>query len=142
MILPIQTWMDSLGVPRTRDTKTVQLYSDLIREELAELENEIDNGPSAEELKEGVDLIWVVVAKLLSLGYDILDIYNAMAEVYSSNMTKLSTNREALEALIKPDQEIKQVSPTHFVVVDKNGKIQKGPFYRKADIKLKYTRHV
>lgn len=61
----------------------VQLYQKLIEEEYLELQESITG--SSHWVKESCDLIWVIIARMLSLG---VDVNAAFGELSRSNMSK------------------------------------------------------
>lgn len=140
MIYLVLKWMQLFQVPTTRDAKTVDLYSRLIEEEHEETINEFSKGKSAEELKECADLLWVTLAKILSLGYTPGQVVNAFEAVYESNMSKCNNSEEELIKYIAQNSllshTIQKVGDGKYVLINQNGKIQKGPNYHAARIDL------
>ncbi len=141
MITLVLDWMQTFLVPTNRDTKTVDLYSRLIEEEHGETNDEFSKGKSVEELKECADLLWVTIAKVLSLGYTPEEITEALEAVYDSNMSKCSKTKEEVEKYITHhnllSHSIQKVGEDRYVLLNQNGKIQKGPNYHAARINLK-----
>lgn len=139
MINLVLNWMKTLLVPTNRDVNTVNLYSKLIEEEHREVNEEFSDEPTPAELKECADLLWVTYAKILSLGYTPDQVVEAFHEVYSSNMSKCKNTKEELEAYIQINKlvgyTIQQVT-NGYVLLNQNGKIQKGPNYHAAKINL------
>jgi phosphoribosyl-ATP pyrophosphohydrolase len=139
MFTLVEIWMSKFGVPMHRDRKTCSLYSKLIQEELKELEAEFKHGRSEAELKEAIDLLWVTMAKILALGYSYDDVRKAMTAVYNSNMSKASASKEQVEKYIEDNMlegyTVQQVDDL-FLLLNRSGKIQKGPNYHVAKIKL------
>lgn len=140
MINLVLKWMQVFQVPTNRDTKTVDLYSRLIEEEHKETIDEFSKDKSIEELKECADLLWVTYAKILSLGYTPEQVINAFQAVYDSNMSKCNNSEEELEKYIAQNSllshTIQKVGDGKYVLVNQNGKIQKGPNYHAAVINL------
>ena len=141
MITLVLDWMQTFLIPTTRDAKTVDLYSRLIEEEHEETNNEFSKGKSVEELKECADLLWVTIAKVLSLGYTPEEITEALEAVYDSNMSKCSNTEEELQKYIDQNSllshTIQKIGESKYVLLNQNGKIQKGPNYHAARINLK-----
>ena len=139
MFTLVEIWMSKFGVPMHRDRKTCSLYSKLIQEELKELDAEFKHGRSEAELKEAVDLLWVTMAKILALGYDYDDVRSALTAVYNSNMSKASSSKEQVQKYIQDNMlegyKVKQINDI-FLLLNSSGKIQKGPNYHVAKIKL------
>lgn len=140
MIYLVLKWMQVFQVPTTRDAKTVDLYSRLIEEEHEETNNEFSKGKSVEELKECADLLWVTIAKILSLGYTNKEVLDALEAVYESNMSKCNNSEEELIKYIAQNSllshTIQKVGDGKYVLINQNGKIQKGPNYHAARINL------
>lgn len=140
MINLVLNWMQTFLIPTTRDKETVDLYSRLIEEEHEETNNEFHKGRSVEELKECADLLWVTIAKVLSLGYTPEEITSALEAVHESNMSKYSNTKEQLEDFITyhslQGYSVKEVGKKKYVLLNSNGKIQKGPNYHAARINL------
>jgi len=139
MFTLVEIWMSKFGVPKHRDRKTCSLYSKLVEEELKELDVEFKHGKSEAELKEAIDLLWVAMAKVISLGYTHEEVNKAFAAVYNSNMSKASYSKKEVEQYIKDNMldgyTVKQVGDA-FLLLNQSGKIQKGPNYHVAKIKL------
>lgn len=140
MITLVLKWMQTFLVPTTRDEHTVELYSKLIEEEHKEVNEEYSAEKTSAELKECVDLLWVTYAKVLSLGYTVDEVSDAFDAVYRSNMSKCSNTEVELRTFILENNlhgyTTKQVGEDKYVLLNSNGKIQKGPNYHAAKIKL------
>lgn len=141
MITLVYNWMQTFLIPTNRNTETVDLYSRLIEEEHQETNDEFSKGRSTEELKECADLLWVTIAKVLSLGYTPEEITKALEAVYESNMSKYSNTKEELEKYITHHSllsySIQEIGEGKYVLLNQNSKIQKGPNYHAAKIDLK-----
>jgi len=101
--------------PDLTDKRTNDLRHELLREELAELKEAMDNNDPVETLDALTDLQYVLDGAYLSLGFHLLK-DSAFAEVQRSNMSKLGADG-------KP------------VVREADGKILKGPNYSAPDLK-------
>lgn len=128
----VKRWMYEFEVPMDRDEKTVELYSNLIQEELKELEAEFENGACENEFKESIDLLWVTLGKIYALGYSPSDVAEGLRLVYNSNMSKLcNTEIEAIDYTNEnPDTSYKRTDSGKYLVFNvKTNKILKGPNY-------------
>ena len=105
-------------VPDLSDARTNALRVELLREELAELKEALDNNDPVEALDALTDLQYVLDGAYLSLGFHLLK-DTAFAEVQRSNMSKLGLDG-------KP------------IVRESDGKILKGPNYSPPDLKAVY----
>jgi predicted HAD superfamily Cof-like phosphohydrolase len=79
----------------------VALYQKLIEEEYNELQESVTG--DANWVKESCDLIWVIIARMLSLG---VDVNSAFAELSRSNMSKTVDGkviRRADGKVLKPE---------------------------------------
>jgi len=103
----VQLWMRSAGQLATpNDEEACNLQMVFIEEEFYELLHAHSNLKREDVIKEACDLIWVTYGLLHSMG---VDVDTAFGKVSDSNMTKL---------------------PFTY----KEGKVQKGPNYRKPDL--------
>lgn len=94
------------------DTEEIELRRKLIEEEYVEVMCAIKNRDSENLLKELCDLVYVTVGTAISMGYDFNE---AFRRVHESNLSKLGEDG-------KP-------------IIRDDGKILKGPKYKKADLK-------
>lgn len=102
--------MAACGQATSRHTRTAALYQQLVREEFTELMQETDRSP--EELKEALDLVWVILGLLIARGYDV---EGAWQELAKSNQSKIGSDGK-------------------MAVNPETGKYLKGPNYRPADM--------
>ena len=98
--------------PNFPDKKIIKLRIDLIKEELSELENAIEENNIVETADALTDILYVTYGAGHAFG---IDLDRCFDEVQKSNMSKL-------DKLGEP-------------IYDTNGKIMKGPFYLKPDFK-------
>lgn len=104
--------------PDLSDARTNALRIELLREELDELREALENNDPVEALDALTDLQYVLDGAYLSLGFHLMkDV--AFAEVQRSNMSKLGADG-------KP------------IVRESDGKILKGPNYSPPDLKAVY----
>lgn len=133
MINVVETWLRNFEVPLDRNESIINLYKKLIQEELAELEQETELGPL--ELKEAADVLWVTIGLLLAKGYTASQLTEALNIVAVSNFSKLSTEQEAKEFVkANPDCSYRVNEYGRCIIVNANGKIQKGPNYEPAKL--------
>jgi len=113
----VKIFMETFGqIVRTKpefpDRKTTQLRLDLIKEELKELEEAINN----KDLKEIADALTDILYVTYGAGYAYgIDLDKCFKEVQRANMSKLGKDG-------KP-------------VFNENGKVMKGPNYTKPNLK-------
>ena len=133
MINVVETWLKNFEVDLNRNPAVVELYEKLIYEELAELKAETEQGES--ELKECADLLWVTLGLLLAKGYTAVQLEQALNLVAVSNFSKLSTEQEA-KAFVEanPGTSYKVNEYGRCIILNANGKIQKGPNYEQAKL--------
>jgi len=93
-------------------TDAAELRYELIREELSELREAIDDRDIVEVADALTDLLYVVYGSGVAFGIDLNECFD---EVHSSNMTKLGADGK----------------PIH----REDGKVLKGPNYRRPDLK-------
>jgi len=104
--------------PDLSDAGTNALRVELLREELAELKEALDNNDVVEALDALTDLQYVLDGAYLSLGFHMMkDV--AFAEVQRSNMSKLGADGKPIRR-------------------ESDGKILKGPNYSAPDLKMVY----
>lgn len=117
-----------------------ELYKNLIREEVDEF---FEAGSLPEQVKEAVDILWVVIGWLIaSIGYN--NTLKAYREVYLSNMSKVClTQKQAEDSIEKyKDKNVDCIYEKHtdedgeyYVIYDsKSGKYKKGINYTKANM--------
>lgn len=99
--------------PTIPEEKVWRLRIDLVKEELAEVEEAVNQKDLVNLLKELTDLQYVLDGLYLTFGLDRYKIL-AMRDVHKSNLTKLG--------------------PGGKVIRDERGKIQKPKTYRKPDL--------
>jgi len=104
--------------PDLSDLRTNALRIELLREELEEFKEALDNNDIVEALDALTDIQYVLDGAYLSLGFHLIK-DSAFAEVQRSNMSKLGADG-------KP------------VVRELDGKILKGPNYSPPDLKAVY----
>jgi predicted HAD superfamily Cof-like phosphohydrolase len=104
--------------PDLSDKRTNDLRIELLREELAELKEALDNNDVVEALDALTDLQYVLDGAYLSLGFHLLK-DQAFAEVQRSNMSKLGLDGKPIRR-------------------ESDGKILKGPNYSAPDLKAVY----
>lgn len=115
----VQEFHETYGLPvedaqTTGDEKTKQLRINLLREELDELKEALDNNDLVETLDALIDLQYVLDGAFLSFGMqDVKEM--AFAEVHRSNMSKLGEDGKPIR---RPE----------------DGKVMKGPNYFKPDM--------
>ena len=129
-MLDVRAFMNEFG-----QTKSVELYSDLVREELEEL---LESEPGMHRYKEAADLIFVVAGLLESFNLDVMDVENMFRAVCTSNMSKASDNYEIVQNWIevnKLDARVETTKSGRYIAVDnKSNKILKGPSYVAATL--------
>lgn len=101
------------GSPTWPDYPTAQLRLGLVKEELEEVYNAVDNRDKENLLKELTDLQYVLDGLYLTFGMDRLKIL-AMREVHKSNLSKLG--------------------PGNTVIRNPAGKVLKGKGYKPAKL--------
>lgn len=119
------------------DENKAPVYINLIEEEYNEWQQALKDGNDVEELDALVDMIWVIVGRAHTKGYNL---FGAMDEVHNSNFSKFIVDpdavHEAVEYLAREENVI--VTPRYVgglvVLIDKKGKIRKPPTYTKADV--------
>jgi len=104
--------------PDLSDANTNALRVELLREELAELKEALDNNDLVEVLDALTDLQYVLDGAYLSLGFHLLK-DPAFAEVQRSNMSKLGADGKPIRR-------------------ESDGKILKGPNYSAPDLRAVY----
>jgi predicted HAD superfamily Cof-like phosphohydrolase len=130
-----------------KDPKLVKLRMDLIREEMKELEESVEQKDMTETLDALSDILYVVYGMGASLG---LDLDRGMGLVHTSNMSKSCTSEE--EAIATVDNYVKNDdrydSPAYrkspdgkywVVYNESSGKILKNINYKAVDFKEMLT---
>ena len=113
----VKIFMETFGQivrtkPKFPDRKTTQLRLDLIKEELTELEEAMNN----KDLKEIADALTDILYVTYGAGYAYgIDLDKCFKEVQRANMSKLGKDG-------KP-------------IFNENGKVMKGPNYTKPNLK-------
>lgn len=121
--------------------EVAKLRISLIKEELKELEDAIDNSDVVEVLDALCDLQYVLSGSVLQLGFK--DIFNeAFTRVHESNMSKLCKTEDVKEASDKLITDLKAIRVTAIptpgglnVLLNENGKIVKPFTYKPVDLK-------
>ena len=113
----VKTFMETYGqevkkTPSFPDDKIIQLRIDLIKEELKEFQEAINNKDLLEIADALTDILYVTYGAGHSFG---IDLDKCFAEVQRSNMSKLGKNG-------KP-------------IYNEHGKVMKGPNYFKPNLK-------
>ena len=113
----VKTFMETYGqdvkkTPSFPDDKIIQLRIDLIKEELKEFQEAINNKDLIEIADALTDILYVTYGAGHSFG---IDLDKCFAEVQRSNMSKLGENG-------KP-------------IYNEHGKVMKGPNYIKPNLK-------
>ncbi len=101
-----------LNKPKFPNYKTIKLRIDLIKEELNELEEAINNNNLVEVADALTDILYVTYGAGHSFG---IDLDACFEEVQNSNMSKLDENGNA--------------------IYNEDGKVLKGPNYYEPDLK-------
>ena len=114
----VKTFMETYGqevkkTPSFPNDKIIQLRIDLIKEELKEFQEAINNKDLLEIADALTDILYVTYGAGHSFG---IDLDKCFAEVQRSNMSKLGENG-------KP-------------IYNEHGKVMKGPNYFKPNLKL------
>lgn len=99
-------------VPTIRDEKTKQLRINLIEEEFTELKQALENNDIVEIADALGDILYVTYGTGLHYGINLDEI---VEEIHSSNLSKLDENNNP-------------------IFRESDGKILKGPNYRKPDL--------
>ena len=115
--LKVKQFMETFGQevlnkPKFPNNKTIKLRIDLIKEELNELEEAINNNNLVEVADALTDILYVTYGAGHAFGINLDDCFN---EVQNSNMSKLGYDG-------KP-------------IYNHNGKVMKGPKYFKPNLK-------
>ena len=113
----VKTFMETYGqeikkTPSFPDDKIIQLRIDLIKEELKEFQEAINNKDLLEIADALTDILYVTYGAGHSFG---IDLDKCFAEVQRSNMSKLGKNGEP--------------------IYNEHGKVMKGPNYFKPNLK-------
>ena len=101
-----------LNKPKFPNDKTIKLRIDLIKEELNELEEAINNNNLVEVADALTDILYVTYGAGHAFG---IDLDACFEEVQNSNMSKLDKNGNA--------------------IYNEDGKVLKGPNYYEPDLK-------
>lgn len=128
MITLINRWLKCFQPERDK----ADVYTELVQEELKELNDD----PT--DVKEACDLVWVAVGKALQ-HCSPTELQEGLAEVYDSNMSKRSRTAEEVSEWIRANgmidsAEVEMLSDGTFVAVRNDGKILKGPNYKKPNL--------
>ena len=115
--LKVKKFMETFGQevlnkPKFPNDKTIKLRIDLIKEELNELEEAINNNNLVEVADALTDILYVTYGAGHSFG---IDLDACFEEVQNSNMSKLDKNGNA--------------------IYNEDGKVLKGPNYFEPDLK-------
>ena len=115
--LKVKQFMETFGQevlnkPKFPNNKTIKLRIDLIKEELNELEEAINNNNLVEVADALTDILYVTYGAGHSFG---IDLDACFEEVQNSNMSKLDRNGNA--------------------IYNEDGKVLKGPNYFEPDLK-------
>ena len=113
----VKTFMETYGqeikkIPSFPNDKIIQLRIDLIKEELKEFQEAINNKDLLEITDALTDILYVTYGAGHSFG---IDLDKCFAEVQRSNMSKLGKNGEP--------------------IYNEHGKVMKGPNYFKPNLK-------
>ena len=115
--LKVKQFMETFGQevlnkPKFPNNKTIKLRIDLIKEELNELEEAINNNNLVEVADALTDILYVTYGAGHAFG---IDLDACFEEVQNSNMSKLDKNGNA--------------------IYNEDGKVLKGPDYYEPDLK-------
>ena len=115
--LKVKQFMETFGQevlnkPKFPNNKTIKLRIDLIKEELYELEEAINNNNLVEVADALTDILYVTYGAGHAFG---IDLDACFEEVQNSNMSKLDKNGNA--------------------IYNEDGKVLKGPNYYEPDLK-------
>ena len=115
--LKVKQFMETFGQevlnkPKFPNNKTIKLRIDLIKEELNELEEAINNNNLVEVADALTDILYVTYGAGHAFG---IDLDACFEEVQNSNMSKLDKNGNA--------------------IYNEDGKVLKGPNYYEPDLK-------
>jgi NTP pyrophosphatase (non-canonical NTP hydrolase)/dephospho-CoA kinase len=132
----VRSWQDNFRILEKNRLDNLSLYLRLVNEEALEVLQEagkVADGSSDLPLRqELLDLIWVALGAAISYGMTKQQLREGFERLYIANGTKSTSDRA------EADEYAQQVGGTvheckdGYYFITKNGKIQKGPRYRKA----------
>ncbi len=132
----VRSWQDNFRILEKNRLDNLSLYLRLVNEEALEVLQEagkVADGSSDLHLRqELLDLIWVALGAAISYGMTKQQMREGFERLYVANGTKSTSNKA------EADEYAQQVGGTvheckdGYYFITKNGKIQKGPRYRKA----------
>ena len=131
----VNTWMQNFrvfeGKPRE---ESVLMYEKLLREELNELS--MENVGTENFYREVLDVVWVAIGIALASGMTPEQLRKGMNNLYLANSAKCCAVREHAEKYAESNggTEIKTTLEGNYMVLNKDGKIMKGPFHRKMQL--------
>jgi predicted HAD superfamily Cof-like phosphohydrolase len=125
----------------TADPSMVKFRMDLIREEVAELEEAVQNNDLVETVDALADILYVVYGAFASFG---IDADRAFGLVHQSNMSKLCATEQEAKETVEAYRKGARYTPSyrqskdgkHFIVYDlPTSKILKSIRYSPVDLK-------
>lgn len=131
----VHVWMHNFKVfDGVSPHQGVAMYEDLLQEELRELERETVGSEGF--YREVFDVIWVAIGIAFASGMTPEQLREGMKNLYLANSMKCCPVREHAEeyALKEGGDTIKQTMDGNYMVLNKYGKIMKGPFHRKMKL--------
>jgi len=131
----VNSWMRNFKVLEGASPQQgVWTYQQLLQEELRELSVET---PGTEGFyREVFDVVWVAIGIALASGMTPEQLRKGMNNLYLANSSKCCAVREHAESYAWENGgvDIKKTMEGNYMILNKDGKIMKGPFHRKMTL--------
>ena len=131
----VNTWMRNFKVfEGISPQQGVLMYQKLLQEELRELS--IETVGTESFYREVFDVIWVAIGIALASGMTPEQLRKGMNNLYLANSGKCCAVREHAESYARENGgvDIKKTMEGNYMILNKDGKIMKGPFHRKMTL--------
>ena len=131
----VNSWMRNFKVfEGVSPQQGVLMYQKLLLEELRELSMETVGTESF--YREVFDVIWVTIGFALASGMTPEQLRKGMNNLYLANSGKCCALREHAESYARENGgvDIKKTMEGNYMILNKDGKIMKGPFHRKMTL--------
>lgn len=131
----VHSWMQNFKVFEGKSAEqNVMMYEKLLREELNELS--MENVGTENFYREVFDVLWVALGLALASGMSADVIRKGMFNLHLSNSMKCCSLKADAEkyALENGGENIVTTLEGNYMVLNRDGKIMKGPFHRKMNL--------
>jgi NTP pyrophosphatase (non-canonical NTP hydrolase) len=132
----VRSWQDNFRILEKNRLDNLSLYLRLVNEEALEVLQEagkVADGSSDLHLRqELLDLIWVALGAAISYGITKQQLREGFERLYLANGTKSTSDKAEADAYAEEVRGTVHECKDGYYFIVKDGKIQKGPRYRKA----------